>query len=173
MRKLTKAAAARMWDELRDGFTNVETQIVQIIEQRAWEPLGYASFAEAWAERLAGVRLATDECRAHVVYAMLADGLGDAEIVTGVGIGDAAVANLRRQRALGVPARHARVRQHVRSLPRAPFIVKVELDHETLAEYQAAASALGLLFADEAAEAVRLKGLELVVQADRMRSQAG
>lgn len=51
-----KAQATRSWDDLRSAFTRLDEALQHIIDARAWEPLGYDSFAEAWASEMRGVR---------------------------------------------------------------------------------------------------------------------
>lgn len=69
LRTVTAEQASALWADLRGSFINAEKRIVEIIELKAWEPLGFESFAEAWASKMHGIRLATEEVRAHVVYA--------------------------------------------------------------------------------------------------------
>ena len=63
-KRLTKLQANSMWDGLRGHFTNAADAIREIIEARAWEPLGYTSFAQAWKSEMCDVTLAR-EIRAH------------------------------------------------------------------------------------------------------------
>ncbi|KZE19127.1 hypothetical protein [Brevibacterium casei] len=124
---MTKQTASDLWDELRDGFNNIEKTIIRILEVEAWKPLGYATFAEAWNDRMSGVRLA-GEVRAHVVYFMLSEGESVDAISTTTGIGTGSVKDLARQKSNGVPPEAATlVRQHRRNLPRPPFRLTVEL----------------------------------------------
>ena len=169
--KLTKKAAEALWDELRQGFVNVEATLVKIIQTKAWEPLGYATFTEAWAAKLQGIRLATDECRAHVVYAMLSDGTDDVTIIRQSGVGDQAVARLRQQKADGVPPGCASVRSHTRRLPVQPYKVMVPLTHDELEAAKTACAQLGLDHTEEAAEAVRKHYLTLQRRAKRVARQ--
>lgn len=161
IRKLTPAQATKLWSDLRGHFVNAEKKIIEIIEARAWEPLGFESFAEAWASKMEGVRLATDEVRAHVVYAMFSDGLSDEQINERLGVGsgvtDRQVKHLRRQKSNGVPPSLAstRVRSHVRRNPSAPRTIHVELHSTEYARYQEIAKALDRDVADIALEAIR------------------
>ena len=143
-----KEAARKLWDDLRGHFANAEKSITKIIETKAWEPLGYASFAEAWADKMQGVPLATDSIRAHVVYAMFECGLTDKAVMeaTGIGsqVGPRTIEGLRRQRAAGVPPEMAttRVRAHLRCSPSAPHIVHVSLGPDEYDEFRALAKRL-------------------------------
>jgi len=140
VKQLSKTQALKMWANLRGHFVSAEKAIAEIIAAKAWEPLGFASFAEAWADRMQGVPLATDSIRAHVVYAMVEAGLDDAAVLaaTGIGsqVGPRSVSALRRQKAAGVPAGMAstRVRAHTRCKPSQPHIVRVSLQPS---EYEA------------------------------------
>lgn len=146
VKKLTKAQASNMWTELRSHFVNAEEAIAAIIESKAWEPLGYSSFAAAWAERMDGVPLATDAARAHVVYALFDCGLTDQQALeaTGIGsrVGPAAIKRLREQKESGVSADLAttRVRSHYRGRPTAPRTVHVPLSAGEYSEFRDAAA---------------------------------
>lgn len=146
--QLSKTQALKMWANLRGHFVNAEKAITEIIAAKAWEPLGFASFAEAWADRLQGIPLATDSIRAHVVYAMVEAGLDDAAVLaaTGIGsqVGPRSVAELRRQKAAGVPAGMAstRVRSHMRCKPSRPGIVHVPLQPSEYARFRALSAEL-------------------------------
>lgn len=122
MKKYTKAEAEGVFKALRDALENAEARLIEIIENKLWVQLGYVSFAEAWQERLVGIRLTTDYMRAAVVYAMYDEGNSEDEVVEKVGISEQSAKRLRKQRAHGVPASHAttRVRSHERKLPNRP-----------------------------------------------------
>lgn len=62
--------AEALWVSLRSALVNAEAAIVEIIKTRAWEPLGYDTFAQAWNDRMRGVKLAA-ACNTHIVYALL------------------------------------------------------------------------------------------------------
>ncbi len=149
--------AEALWTSLHEAFTNAEKVIVQIIETRAWEPLGYKTFADAWNDRLKGMRLPTDTMRAHVVYAMFDSGLDADAIIRATGVGDASVAALARQRSSGVPAGLAttRVRAHDRSNPSSPRFLHVELTPGELDTFKGIAESRGLDVQDEAIKALR------------------
>lgn len=152
---LTKYTASNLWDELRDGFANIEKTIIRIIEVEAWKPLGYKTFAEAWNDRMSGVRLA-GEVRAHVVYFMLSEGEDVDAISTTTGIGTGSVADLKRQKSNGVPPEAATlVRQHRRNRPRAPFRLTVELPQEERVQLMEICKVLDLDLAEESLSAIR------------------
>ena len=106
---MDKTTAEQLWTRLSDGLNDVEATLIEIIESKAWEPLGYASFTDAWNDRLKDSRLAnrTDMLRAHVVYALFAEGLTDEEVIVLAKVPDARVKNLRAAVAANVPAERA------------------------------------------------------------------
>lgn len=85
---MNKQQAETLWANLRSNLLAAEDNIRQIITTRAWEPLGYESFAECWQERLSDVKL-SKELRAVVVYAMFEDDtdpVDAAHAVAGTGV---------------------------------------------------------------------------------------
>lgn len=85
---MNKQQAETLWANLRSNLLATEDNIRQIITTRAWEPLGYESFAECWADRLGDVKL-SKELRAVVVYAMFEDDttpVDAAHAVAGTGV---------------------------------------------------------------------------------------
>jgi hypothetical protein len=105
--KVTKAE--KLWSELRELFVNAEAKIKEIIETKAWEPLGYSSFAEAWNDRMAGVRLATDAARAYVVYALYDSGYTPDEVAQVVsGVSPSGARQIAASKAAGAPPEFAR-----------------------------------------------------------------
>lgn len=155
----TKRQANALWDSLHDHLVNAEKVIVQIVEAKAWEPLGYDTFAEAWSDRMEGVRLATEMARVHVVYALFGEGRTPAQVrdILGSQVGDAALEKLHKQHKAGVPADLAstRVRAHERALPRPAGTIKVRVSPEEYDYYKSLAKALGRDVDDEAEKAVR------------------
>lgn len=160
MTTLSQKECEALWGQLRDHFASAEKVLISIIEDRAWFPLGYDTFSQAWNDRMKGVRLATEGVRAHVVYTLLAEGLDDREIrnVIGTQIGDTALVYLREQRDRGVPAGLAttRVKAHDRSrFVAPPRFLRVELRTDELSAFTEIAAARGLDRDAEAAKAIR------------------
>lgn len=153
--------AEALWSSLRDAFANAEKVIIEIISSKAWEPLGYKSFAEAWTDRMAGVPLATDVVRAHVVYALFDNGLDEVEAVQTLGIGSrvgvSAAKRLKEQHEAGVPPSMAstRVRSHLRNRPSAPRTIHVPLSADEYAEFRDLALSRGVDVSELAAEVLR------------------
>ncbi|MDN6657585.1 MAG: hypothetical protein L0L18_00940 [Acidipropionibacterium jensenii] len=101
---MNKQQAETLWANLRSNLLAAEDNIRQIITTRAWEPLGYESFAECWADRLGDVKLA-GELRAVVVYAMFDDGATDRDVALAVdGVGVSTVTALRDAHRKGLDA---------------------------------------------------------------------
>lgn len=161
---MNKSEAEKLWADLAGGFATIERIIPEIIKGRAWEPLGYATFAEAWTDRLKGHRLATDYLRAAVVFQMFKEGLSDEEVIRTSGVADSRVKTLREQHELGIPAEAAStvVRSHERSLPSPPFVVRIELNHHERVRFQELCGRLGYKLDQVAADALRdrMKSLE-------------
>lgn len=152
-----RVQAETLWAELREAFVSAEATIKRIIEMKAWEPLGYPTFAAAWTDRMAGLRLATDCMRAHVAYALFDSGLSDGDVVRATGIGDRSTAALRHKKDNGVPPDLAstRVRAHDRSLPSEARILHVELAPGELAAFKDIAESRGRDLQEEAVKALR------------------
>lgn len=101
--------AEKLWAKLHASLLDVQTAIIEIIANKAWEPLGYNSFGECWAAKMDGISIAA-EIRPHVVYQMITEGMTDDEIADAVkGVGPETVRRLAEQRAVGVPASNASV----------------------------------------------------------------
>ena len=101
------AVAENLWEALRSGFLGTEKTIVEIIKARAWEPLGYETFTDAWVKEVADISIA-NELLPHVVYQMFAEGLTVDEVAETVkGIGADRAESLDRQRRHGIPAHAA------------------------------------------------------------------
>lgn len=84
---MNKKQAEQLWNELRGSLLATEETLKAIIEHRAWEPLGYDTFHEAWADRMGGVQL-SGAIEASVVFAMFDSGATPADaahVVKGVG----------------------------------------------------------------------------------------
>jgi hypothetical protein len=166
MTDMTRPQAAELWNALRSHFLNFSNALAEIIEKRAWEPLGYSSFPEAWTATMGDVTLAA-EFRPHVVYAYFMAGASDEEVAEGVkGVGRESAAALRRQRDHGVPASHAStrarrkpdstmVREHERKKPSAADTVHIKLGVLKLRRYQRIARKRG-----ESVESIALAAIE-------------
>lgn len=160
-----KTHATALWDALRHHFTNAADTIRAIIEDKAWEPLGYVSFAQAWRKEMAGIILA-EEIRPHIVYALLEENVPVTDIADMVGgIGPSIAESLARQHHNGVPADAAVVREHIRRKPKPADTLHVKVGATMLSEYRRIAFDAGQSVEDIALEAIREKFAAMV--ADR------
>lgn len=160
--QIAKAEAVAMWDRLRDQFINATRAIKAIIATKAWEPLGYQSFAQAWRKEMSGITLA-EEIRPHIVYQLIEDNVPLAEIADMVGgIGPTLAESLARQHRNGVPADAAVVREHVRRKPRPADTLHLKVGTTMFYEYRRVAAELGQNVEEIAIEAVREKFAAIV-----------
>lgn len=114
---MNQREAEAQWAELRSALTNVEQVIKNIIATKAWKPLGYETFGEAWDARMQGVALANN-IKPYVIYAMLDEALTLEDITTSTGWGMDQVSRAAEDYHFGVPVDGATVvRQHVRRAP--------------------------------------------------------
>ena len=180
-KKLTAGQASTMWSSLRGHFVNAEKAIIEIIELKAWEPLGFDTFSEAWEVKMEGVQLTTELLRAHVVYAMFDDELTGEEIneILGLGsrISERGIAELERQKKLGVPPNLARtrrrcggagkaaadtvVRSHVRKKPGRKRSIHLQFTTAEYNRFAQIAKRVGMDVSEISAQAVREKFREL------------
>lgn len=170
--KISKVQAQILWTDLRNCLVNAGTTIEKIVQARAWEPMGYPSFSEAWAAQMSNILLAK-EIRAHVVYQMLADGL-DTEDITDLvkGIGPDAAQQLARQRENGVPADYAVVNKHLRRKPTAPDTIHIKVGSTMLSEYRRVAAQKGFSVEDVARQAIAERFREIVSAKARIKRSA-
>lgn len=171
-KKLTKQQANAMWDSLRQHFTNAAEAIKKIIEARAWEPLGYTSFAQAWNAEMRDVTLA-GEIRAHVVYQLLEERVPVADVADMVGgVGPVLAESFARQKANGVPADCAVVSEHLRRKPKAADTLHVRVGATLLHEYRRVAALRGETVEDIAREAIREKFAQIVGSKRKAKGKA-
>lgn len=149
-----------LWQSLRGHFVNAARVIEEIIEGRAWEPMGYESFTEAWHAQMADVTLAV-EVRPHIVYQMLTEGYDyDAVAANVKGVGRDRAESLDRQRRNGVPACDASmstVRRHLRRKPGVAATLHIEVGPIALRRYQKIAERIGETVEAIAAEAINAR----------------
>lgn len=153
MDPISKEQAARLWDELKGNLLAVEDGIKQIIATKAWEPLGYESFAECWADRLSDLKL-TGVLQASVVLTMFDQGEPVEKVATTIsGVGPAKAKAYKQAHEAKLPpklaerhaARMVPVKPYVRSTPqkRNSLIVDGFTDAE-VQEWTQLAKALGV-----------------------------
>ena len=144
MARISKKRAEALWDDLRSALELSEEKIAEIVKARAWEPLGYGSFVECWADRLSGLKLA-GEIRAVVVYQMFDEGATVTEVESAVaGVGATEVNRLKAAHSKKLSPKSAAafstVREHPRRKPSAPRFVRAELSPDELESVKSAAA---------------------------------
>ena len=151
-----------MWGSLRDHFANAADAIMAIIEARAWEPLGYSSFSQAWNAEMRDVTLA-QEIRAHVVYQLLEESVPVRDVADMVGgVGPTLAESFARQKNNGVPAGCAVVSEHLRRRPKQAGTLHVRVGATMLHEYRRIAALQGDTVEEIAREAIRERFAQLV-----------
>jgi hypothetical protein len=163
-RKISKAAAEKLWTDIRTDLANAEKNIIKAIKTRAWEPLGYGSFVECWNDRLQGIRLATDVLKVHVVYALFETTDDPMSVAKSIGIRSGVtpetVQRIKRHRDHGMTVEEA-VAAGIRKPwgvssndPQSKPVVIRGLDPEVFEAYRKLAGELGSTVEKEAAEAL-------------------
>ena len=140
---ISKKRAEALWQDLRSALEMSEQKIAEIVKSRAWEPLGYSSFAECWEDRLSDLRLSS-ELRAVVVFAMFDQGAGVSEVTAAVAsVGPATAKKLKVAHRKGMSAKGATtlVRQHERRPCSGQRFVRAELSPDELDSVKDAARA--------------------------------
>ena len=140
---ISKKRAEALWQDLRSALEMSEQKIAEIVKTRAWEPLGYSSFAECWEARLSDLRLSA-ELRAVVVFAMFDEGAGVSDACTAVAsVGPATAKKLKVAHRKGMSAKGATtlVRQHERRPRSGQRFVRAELSQDELDSVKDAAKA--------------------------------
>ena len=141
---ISKKRAEALWDDLRSALELSEEKIAEIVKARAWEPLGYESFADCWADRLSGLKL-YGEIRAVVVFQMFDEGATVTEVESAVaGVGPVESKKMKVAHSKRMPPKAAAafstVRAHPRRKPSAPRFVRAELSPDELESVKSAAA---------------------------------
>ena len=143
MARISKKRAEALWDDLRSALELSEEKIAEIVKARAWEPLGYESFADCWADKLSGLKL-YGEIRAVVVFQMFNEGASESTVREAVaGVGPVESKRLKQAHAKKMSPKSAAVfstvRQHTRKAPSGRRFVRAELSPDELATVKSAA----------------------------------
>jgi hypothetical protein len=106
---ITANEAQRLFTDLRGVAREGERLIVEIIEKRAWEPLGYPSLAAAWDQEIGpDVILMTKKAKQALLGEAIRSGTVDnLPRIRGLGIGT--IQWVQRQAALGVPIERTKI----------------------------------------------------------------
>lgn len=167
---MTPEEAQRLWDSLKALLTDTREAIQEIIKTRAWEPLGFKTFSDAWKANMSEIELAR-ELRPYVVYQLLSEGRSTDDVADAVkGVGPETAEELDRQRRNGVPAEFAVVRKHFRRKPCQPDTIHLKIGKTMLAEYQRISAVVGAGVEDIAKEAISQRFAELARASNRERS---
>lgn len=131
---IDKCTASQMWDRLKENLLGVQEALEDIIKNRAWEPLGYDSFADAWVDRLSDVKL-SGVMQAAVVLAMFDQGETVEKVATTVsGVGPSRAKAYKQAHDAKLPpklaerhvARMVPVKPYTRSMPKKRNRIMVE-----------------------------------------------
>lgn len=110
---ISKKKAETLWSDLRTNLLDAQDNISKIIATKAWEPLGYDTFTEAWTDRLGDLKL-YGELRAVVVYAMFDEGATTADVTVSMsGVGPATAKALKQAHGKGLEAKDANTRSKI------------------------------------------------------------
>lgn len=105
---MNRTEAEVLWGRLDTLLSNLFETISEIIDTKAWEPLGFSSFTEAWDSTDKRKWSFAQDVKNLVVYHMISEGKSDAEIAELINdYGPPRVGNLRRQRKAGFPPEKA------------------------------------------------------------------
>jgi hypothetical protein len=66
----TVASTETLWERLHSGLLDAQNCIVEIIDTRAWETLGYESFSKARLDRMSDISIATELRAARKFFAV-------------------------------------------------------------------------------------------------------
>lgn len=177
--------ALELWDQLRTGFLWSTDTIEEIIHNRSWEPLSYATFFDAWEEKMADIELAK-HLNVRLVVQFLEEGVDEDRILDSVkGLGPVTIANIKRERAIGVPADKVRgtgprptyekpvfVNAHIKDSAGQRKNVTIEVGTFWRSESERAAKMLGLPHAAMAKDIYIDSLKELLKTLDKKHGQA-
>lgn len=154
MTDISKTEAAELWVSLRASFTVTTATIARIVETKAWEPLGYSSFREAWTEEVG-----LDEAMSPAVVDMVAvrfalEGAPDEEILSVKGVGPSKLRAVKVAARVGLDKPVLR-RATQAALPGPTRRVSVDFRPEERERFVALSEATGSTLQREADKAIR------------------
>lgn len=151
---ITKAEAGELWIKLRDSWATTSKTIKEIINTRAWEPLGYVSFFEAWREEV-GLDAELDRSVAMVIAVQFAvEGVGDAQILALPGVGPRTLPAVRTAAKVGLDKPVIR-RASTAELPSVARRITVDFEPEERARFAHLAERNGTSLVQESEKAIR------------------
>lgn len=134
---ITTAEARRLFGRLRTALLDLDGILTDIIDHKAWEPLGYENLADAWKNELSGVEFNAMN-QAAVAYALLDTGSTTPEVAAAIhGVGPEKAQGLAAAYKTGIPVKDAakaaprmigctRVRSHDRKPATKRNAIKVD-----------------------------------------------
>lgn len=154
---ISKKKAETLWSDLRGNLLAAQDNISKIIATKAWEPLGYDTFTEAWTDRLGDLKL-YGELRAVVVYAMFDEGATTADVTVSMsGVGPATAKALKQAHGKGLDPKNvsasskaADYRDQTAYNPDKPRTVFVRMNADDYARLEKQAYATGQTVSDTA-----------------------
>jgi hypothetical protein len=144
----TTERAEELWSAAHQCLLDLQGVIVTIIAERAWEPLGYTTFADAWKDRMADITMAP-EIRPYVVYQMFKEDRSPDQVAEMVkGVSPAVAAILQRQQQMGVPPDKASTR-NAKPISESPYATLfIRLSRDTLTRWRVLAEQRGTTLED-------------------------
>lgn len=179
---LTKTEAERLINDIRQNILDLDRNVRAFIMGRGWEALGYETFAEAWEDRFADLKLSQMWTKAVATRALADEGLSATEIAVMLGGSARVTTNILSELLAGVPVEAVSgqvrstptievaedetvVREHVRKKERAePHIIHVKLTPAERKRFETIAKAEGLTLDGAAEIALRLYFAEKAVR---------
>lgn len=181
---ITKNEAQKLWGQLRNALLGLEDLLNEIIEKKAWEPLGYRTFHEAWQAELKGVQL-SELMQSKVVYAMFSAGATPLDVAQSLSIGTQKAQGFEKAFDREVPVENAAllaktlepqipplkpgetiVHTHVRKRPKFSGKIEVEgFSEKEIADWKLEAGKRNLNWKEMCAELLR-EGLNMKLGMD-------
>jgi hypothetical protein len=123
-KRTTQAQADSLFTGVLAGWVTLTDGLTDIVARKAWKPLGYPTFVDAWRERLSDLSLSV-KALTIAVYAMLDESTPEeiAAVVEGITI--EGIESLIRQRDNGVPEESASPFRGRRRAPQTTIFIHV------------------------------------------------
>lgn len=153
-RETSKAEAGELWIKLRDSWAVTSKTIREIIRTRAWEPLSYSSFFEAWRNEV-GLDAELDRSVAMVIAVQFAvEGVEDAQILKLPGVGPRTLPAVKTAAKVGDDKPVIR-RSTTADLPSIARRITVDFEPEERARFAHLAERNGTSLVQESEKAIR------------------
>lgn len=152
--------AKELWNNLHNLFLQAEETIRAIIAVKAWEPLGYETFASCWLAQMRNITVA-NEIRPYIIYQLFDENLTADQVANAVkGIGPEKAAAFKREKDNGVPATAAtgriiRREHEMKVPPEEQTHIHLEFTREEIVKWQKIATDKDLTLKEIATASVR------------------